>query len=195
VIASRDQLLQMHPILAPRYQDWDFRMVKAGIGYRITSIARFYKEQIALYAQGRELSKTLNLYRTAAKLQPLTKVYANNSFYSLSEYDRYVHVCPGKNIFVVTWTLDSPHVVNLDDNIVDNNWSRAFDIIILDSKGKGVWDLKTNANANQIPDYREAADLGVQSGLVVGANFKKKDGTPNPDYPHYEVKVANVLRI
>jgi hypothetical protein len=35
--------------------------------------------------------------------------------------------------------------------------------------------------------YIQAANIGKMVGLKPGAFFKKKDGTPNPDYPHYEI--------
>jgi peptidoglycan L-alanyl-D-glutamate endopeptidase CwlK len=136
-----------------------------GLKFIITCTARSYKEQIALYAQGRQPIEEVNHLRQEAGMNPISKV---------------------ENNYKVTWTLSSRHIVNPDDKDSTNDKSRAFDIAVLNEKGKPTWEIKTNVNKNDIPDYEEIGRLGESIGLRWGGRFKDKNGKPSPDYPHFE---------
>ena len=70
---------------------------------------------------------------------------------------------------IVTWTLNSYHVKR-------EAWDIAFR-----KNGTILWDVaKTDVNNDQIPDYKELAQVGRELGLIVGADF------PKPDWPHYQ---------
>lgn len=130
-----------------------------GIHWIITCTARLAKEQIALYAQGREPLNLVNRYRKLAGLWPI----------SAEENKR-----------KVTWTLQSKHLIDLDDDVKENNLSRAFDIAVVKDK-KAIWDLKVSVDDDAIPDYEELASYGKKAGLNCGFYWKKQDP------PHYEV--------
>jgi peptidoglycan L-alanyl-D-glutamate endopeptidase CwlK len=70
----------------------------------------------------------------------------------------------------VTWTKKSMHTKRT-----------AFDIAIL-SDGSPTWDLKANVNANDVPDYTEAGQIGESLGLTWGGRWR------SPDFAHFELK-------
>jgi peptidoglycan L-alanyl-D-glutamate endopeptidase CwlK len=76
----------------------------------------------------------------------------------------------------VTWTKISRHTGRT-----------AFDIAIL-KDGKPCWDVKASVNEDDTPDYLEAGQIGESIGLIWGGRFKRQDGAPIPDYPHFELK-------
>jgi peptidoglycan L-alanyl-D-glutamate endopeptidase CwlK len=67
---------------------------------------------------------------------------------------------PGK---VVTWTKHSEHTKRT-----------AFDIAILKS-GQPVWDIKVDVNEDDIPDYKQAGEIGEACGLIWGGRWKPSD--------------------
>jgi hypothetical protein len=180
MVATRDQLIQMHPKLRMIYPDFDNEMEKKGLNYGITCVARLRKEQIALYSQGRDLWSTVYVYRSMADMYVLDPKY-------YPDYDKIVKAMPGKNKYVVTWTLNSLHVIDLDDELEFNNFSRAFDIVMKDKYKKPTYDLKCDSDQDGIGDYLEAANISKSVGLTPGAFFKDRKGNPNPDYPHHQV--------
>ena len=129
-------------------------MDRACLRFRITSVARDYKTQMALYVQGREDLHIVNSYRMAAGLSPLIKISEN---------------------VVVTWTLNSKHVIRLDDQNPMNDYSSAFDIVLYNSKGRAHYDVKVNANNTGGADYDEAGHIGGSVGLCWGGRFRKPD--------------------
>lgn len=147
------------PALQAKYRLFDERMKAAGIPYRLTCTARTVKEQIALYAQGREALSKTNWLRKLAGLLPI-KLFENRK--------------------KVTWTLASKHIVDLDDGNPNNDKARAFDIAI-EKDRRPSWDLKADVNTNDIPDYEEAGRIGESVGLRWGGRFRK------PDYVHFEL--------
>lgn len=159
--ATKKQFEEMHTQMKKPYLDYDKKMAKAGLNYRLTSVARLTKEQFALYAQGREELVLVNMYRKIAGLPPITKV---------------------ENSRKITWTLKSDHLIDLDDHLEWNDKSRAFDIVILDGK-RAVWDLKVSVNKNEIPDYKEAALIGKECGFDPGYFWKSVDA------PHYSWRI------
>lgn len=141
------------------YYRFDYEMKKAGLFYIITCTARTTKEQVALYAQGRQELEEVNELRNSAGMPPITNA---------------------ENQRRVTWTLKSEHLIDLDDTDISNNLSRAFDIAMVGKGGKAHWDIKVSVNENDIPDYIEAGQIGEKVGLVWGGRWK------SPDYPHFQ---------
>lgn len=154
---SRDPNKFEKPELIPLFIS---KCEEAGIKVIITNVDRDYKEQYALYCQGREPLEIVNRFRKIAGLPPILQ---------------------RENAYKVTWTLRSEHVVNLEDNQQDNDKSGAFDFCIV-KDGKAVWDLKVNVNENDIPDYKECALIGESLGLYSGMRFR------NQDFPHLQIK-------
>ena len=157
-------IAMMSPDLLAKYTLFKEKMDAASIPFILTSVARTVKEQAALYSQGRDPISTVNKMRKAAGL-PSIKDSENNK---------------------VTWTLMSKHIIDLDDGIETNNWSRAFDIAIVDNKVP-VWNLKVDINRDNMPDYIQAGPIGESVGLIWGGRFKNAKGVSNPDFPHYEI--------
>lgn len=90
---------------------------------------------------------------------------------------------PGK---VVTWTLFSRHIPREEDRgTPDFGKSHAFDIV-LTHDSRPVWDVKCDVNADDIPDYKQAGQIGESVGLRWGGRFKDSHGRPLPDYCHFE---------
>jgi len=147
------------PELQSKINAFEVAMNAAGIPFMITCTARFVREQVALYAQGRETVEHTNYLRKLAGLSPITFQ---------------------ENQHKVTWTLASKHIIDLDDNKPENDKARAFDIAIVKDK-RPVWSLKVDVNDNDIPDYDEAGAIGEAVGLRWGGRF------PSPDRPHFEV--------
>lgn len=133
---------------------------KAGHIVVVTSVDRNYLEQNALFAQGRELLVVVNNLRKVAGLAPITE-----------EENK-----------IVTWTINSEHVINLEDARKDNDKSRAIDFAIKDKNGQVTWNLKADVNEDGISDYRECALIGENIGFYSGMRFKK------PDWPHLQLK-------
>jgi hypothetical protein len=145
------------PSLQFKIKAFAIAMNRAGIPFIITCTARNVKEQRALYAQGRESIDDVNALRFMAGL-PKIKGSQNN---------------------IVTWTMASNHIVDLDDGNPDNDKSRAFDIAISPG-GKPVWDIKVDVNGDHKSDYEQAGIIGESVGLRWGGRFRK------PDMPHFE---------
>ena len=157
-MASRN-LDDLIPELKEKAVQHQQRCKEAGIDIIFTCTARTTKEQIALYAQGRQGLDEVNELRRIAKMPPITE---------------------DANKRAVTWTLNSKHLIDLDDANPDNDKARAYDIAVV-KDGKAVWDVKISLNENDIPDYEEAARIGEGLGIKAGARFK------NPDFPHFEM--------
>jgi hypothetical protein len=132
------------------------------IGHKviITSVDRDYKEQYALFCQGREPLETVNRFRKIAGLPPIKQA---------------------ENQRKVTWTLNSKHIINLEDEKLDNDKSLAFDFALLYNDKSVNWNVKADVDNDQIPDYLECALVGESLGLYSGRHFK------NPDYPHLQI--------
>lgn len=156
-MASR-KISDLTPSMQAKFKKFAAAMLAKGIPFAVTCTARTVDEQVALYAQGRKGMYDVNKLRIVAGLPLLTSENQNK---------------------VVTWTLKSLHLVDLDDGNPDNDKSRAFDIAIT-SGGKPVWDVKVDVNQDHLPDYIQAGEIGESCGLRWGGRFKK------PDYPHFE---------
>lgn len=131
----------------------------------VVSVMRTYLEQVALHAQGRLPLYEVNLARKKAGMLPI-EARLNN---------------------IVTWTLNSKHIINLDDNFPENDKSKAVDFGILDKFGKYQGSDKADVNQDNEPDYIQLGELGVKLAgefdypIRWGGHFKK-----NKDYPHFE---------
>jgi hypothetical protein len=136
----------------------------ANIGHKviITSVDRDYKEQYALFCQGREPLDIVNKFRKIAGMSPINQK---------------------ENGRKVTWTLNSKHVVNLDDENLDNDRSRAFDFAIMYNDKTINWNIKADIDHDNVSDYLECANVGESLGLYSGRHFK------NQDYPHLQIGV------
>lgn len=148
--------------LTPRmqnfYRSFLREMDAAKLRFRLTSVARDYKTQVALYAQGRQRLEETNLYRHLAGLPPIGEK---------------------ENSRKITWTLNSKHVIRTDDSDLSNDFSRAFDIVLY--HGPEIhYDIKVDTNGSAGPDYDEAGRIGESVGLRWGGRFR------NPDRPHFE---------
>ncbi len=136
------------------------KCAEAGFNVIITCVDRDYKDQIALYQQGREPLYIVNASRKLAGLPPISQA---------------------DNQRKVTWTLNSKHIVNLDDERLNNDKSYAFDFAILKDKVV-IWDVKADIQGDSIPDYHECGYIAESLGLIWGGRFK------NPDCVHVEFR-------
>ena len=134
--------------------------LKKNINILLTCTSRDIKEQVALYAQGRQSLTEVNALRKVVKLAPITAK---------------------ENKYCVTWTLKSKHLVNFDNSDPTDDKSKAFDIVVLDAKKKITWNIKADVNKNNISDYVEVGKIGISLGLVWGGSWKN-----TPDYYHFE---------
>ncbi len=150
-------------LLHPTLQDLVPLFIKGckdkGIDVIITCTARDFKEQVALYAQGR---------------QPLAEVNR------LRKIVGWVGLTEQQNSKRVTWTLASRHIINLDDTDKTNDKATAFDFAVV-KNGKAIWDVKASLDGDDIPDYLECANVAKELGLEAGAFWKKAD------YPHVQM--------
>jgi peptidoglycan L-alanyl-D-glutamate endopeptidase CwlK len=158
-------IAMMAPDLLEKYKLFEAKMLEAKIPFVLTSVARTVKEQVALYSQGRDPISTVNKLRKIAGM-PSIKPIENHK---------------------VTWTLQSKHLIDLDDGIEDNNWSRAFDIAIVGPNQQPTWNLKVDVNRDNMADYIQAGPIGESVGLRWGGRFKNSRGESVPDFPHYEI--------
>ena len=129
-----------------------------GITAKLGDVARDYKDQDALYAQGREPLAVVNALRLRAGVPTLIGT---------------------ENEKRVTWTRRSEHIVDLDDNLTDNDKSGAFDFQLF--KDGRYLKGETSVEANW---YRTAARVVETSvpGLYSGIHFK------NPDLDHLQLR-------
>lgn len=132
----------------------------AGLPFIVTRTSCTQTDQNLLFMQGRFPLAVVNAERAKYHYFPIVEV--DNK--------------------IVTWTLDSKHVIN-----EQHPYSDAFDIALI-SHNKPHWNTKISINDNEIPDYIEVANIGLTCGLIAGAFFKSKTtGKPTPDYCHFEI--------
>ena len=142
------------------------RRAKANLDLRVivTSVMRTYLEQVALYAQGRMPLSEVNIARKKAGMLPLEEKYNK----------------------VVTWTLNSKHIINLLDDCPDNDKSKAVDFGIIDKDGKYRGDEKADTNLDNEKDYDQLGKMGeviaveFEYPIIWGGTFR------SPDKPHFQ---------
>jgi hypothetical protein len=154
---GRDPKMFVRPELIDQFKE---KCAAVGLKVVLTSVDRSYKEQTAYFAQGRETLEITNSLRKAAGLPPIGEE---------------------ENKKKITWTMNSKHIINLDDERTDNDRSNAFDFAIVGVDGKINWDVKADINKDNVWDYLQCAMIGESLGLTSGRVFK------SPDYPHLEI--------
>lgn len=157
-MASRD-INKLVPELKEKFWKFKEKAEAKGILFIVTCISRSILEQMALYVQGRLPVKDVNRFREVAGLPAITT----------------------KQNKKVTWTLSSKHVTNMFDKDLNNDLSRAFDIVLIKDK-KAVWNIKADINKNNIPDYEELGRIGEKLGLTWGGRWNP------PDFAHFQIK-------
>lgn len=145
---------EMNSELQGKYELFYRKMYDANLPFELNEVLRTLAVQTAYYAQSRKPIDEVNRLRKLAGLSMLP---------------------PSENLKPVTWTMKSRHFAGPD------GLSRAFDIRLL-KYGKPTWDTKWDGNSNSVPDYLEAARIGVECGLDAGGMWSK------PDYPHFQLK-------
>jgi hypothetical protein len=146
---------EMSPNLLRKALIWEGKMKMAKLPFAYTNVARVWQVHFALFAQGRDTTENVNMYRAIAGMMSI----------------------PTSQNKQVTWTLESRHLVRLDDGRKANDKSSAFDFAIV--KGRSTtWDVKADVNSNNIEDYLEAGTLIKEAGLEWGGFW------PKPDYCH-----------
>lgn len=136
------------------------RCAEIGINIFPTCVDRTYIEQTAYYAQGREPLDYVNKLRKLAGLGAITRP---------------------ENKRKITWTMNSRHVVNLDDMNLDNDKSEAIDFAIKDKTGKVSWNVKVDVNEDNKADFMQVVEIAEAIGFEAGARWK------TPDYPHLQL--------
>lgn len=126
----------------------------------ITCTLRDPKEQEALYAQGRQSLTYVNKLRKEVNLPPITEQYNKRK---------------------VTWTRNSYH------NTLPK--SMAVDFAIGNRK-KVYWNIKTDVNTNEVPDYREFASICKN---INPENIQWGGDWDNPDYCHLQWKNGIII--
>lgn len=128
----------------------------------LVDVDRDWKVQRAYYAQGRDSLLIVNRLRKEVNLPSLTIE---------------------QNKRKVTWTMNSKHITNLDDNDENNNLSRAIDIGLKNYDGKYIGDAGADINKDSKKDYEQIGLIGERIGngkIKWGGRFK------SPDMPHFE---------
>lgn len=156
----------------PRLKDFAEKLIlkakaKLDLDVFVVEVDRPFLTQVAYYAQGRDPLTEVNALRKRAGLGPITA---------------------SENRYKITWTLASQHIVNLANDDITDNLSRAVDFGIKDKMGKYCGDSKTDVNKDNIPDYIQLGALAkkIDPGIEWGGEWKKKD------LPHYQIRKQNI---
>lgn len=134
---------------------------RLGVDVFVVDVDRDYKVQAAYYAQGRETIHVVNNLRLVAGLPLIT-------------------VAENKN--KITWTLNSKHITNMDDDTDLNDLSRAIDIGLKDSDGKYRGTGNEDLNGDGKHDYEQIGAIIEELG-----KGKVKWGGRFGDEPHLEI--------
>lgn len=136
---------------------------KARLGINIIPIQvdRTAQYQLALYAQGREPLDKVNRLRKIVGQAPISEK---------------------ENSRKVTWTLCSDHIIDLTDNDLNNNLSKAIDIGIIGADGKYYGSDKADVNEDNEKDYLQIGEIAklIAPNVDWGGDWIKKK-----DFPHY----------
>ena len=143
----------LDPRMRKDFETFMERVREKKIKIKITCTARLYQCQVALYAQGRQPLDEINKLRSLIGMRKIGDEEAKNK---------------------VTWTLVSKHLVNFDDSNPDNDYSQAFDFVIM-NRAKAIWSPKVDTNRDKIPDYEQVGKIAESLGWVWGGRWKKKD--------------------
>jgi len=120
---------------------------KRGLGVIVTSTWRSPSRQYALWLQGRKTLREVNKARASCGLPSIDKE---------------------QNKKKITWVKKSYH------NCMPK--SMAIDFCFIQNK-KAIWNVKADINKNEIPDYKEFANIckSLNSNIEWGGDWKKKD--------------------
>lgn len=127
----------------------------------VIEVDRFYNVQVAYFAQGRDTLEAVNKLRKRAGLSPINAA---------------------TNKKKITWTMNSKHIINLENNIDSDDLSKAVDFGIKDKMGKYDGSSKADTNKDNKPDYKQLGIIGkmIDPGMIWGGDWK------TPDMPHWE---------
>jgi len=146
-------ILDCVPELQEKYYAWAELMSRAGLKHKLTCTLRTQAEQSVLFMQGRGPIERVNGERIKIGLIPIRAE---------------------DNIIVTKLKTIGKH-----------GEGKAFDIALMKHIGGDketvYYNLKISVNDNDIPDYKEAADLGVKAGLQNGGLLW------GWDFCHYEI--------
>lgn len=131
-----------------------------GLTIFLIDVDRDWKVQRAYYAQGRDSLLTVNQLRKVVNLPAIS---------------------PVQNRKKITWTMNSKHIVNLDDDINTNNLSRAIDIGLKAEDGRYVGEPLADINKDGLADYKQIGAIGEKIG-----KGKIRWGGTFGDMPHFE---------
>ena len=120
---------------------------KRGLNVIITSVWRSAAEQYVLWVQGRKNLAEVNRVRAKVGLSKITKEQNKK----------------------ITWTTKKSYHTCVPK-------SMAVDFCIVENK-KAIWDVKADVNDNEIPDYKEFANIckSLDSNIEWGGDWKRKD--------------------
>lgn len=140
-----------------------YNAVKAELGLIIflVDVDRDWKVQRAYYAQGRDTLATVNHLRAVAGLPKITAKQNENK---------------------ITWTYKSKHITNLDNEALNDNFSRAIDIGLTDKDGKYTGDGNADLNEDGKRDYYQIGAIGER----IGGMRIKWLGKTHGDLAHFE---------
>lgn len=144
---SRD-IAKLKPELQTIFLKHQKMCLDIGVYIFLVYTLRTKSEQIALYAQGREILAKVNQLRAIAGMDPITAE---------------------QNKGIVTKVLTSRHFGTPPDGLAE-----AYDVAIKNPDGS-VFDPKLDSNHNNLNDWDEVARIGKELGLECGRFWKWKD--------------------
>lgn len=149
----------------PRVRDFANKLILEAkrvlnIDVFVVEVDRPYEVQVAYYAQGRDSLTAVNKLRKRAGLPP-------------------INASRNKKI---TWTMNSKHITNLENDTASDNLSRAIDFGIKDKMGRYDGSSKADTNKDNKADYKQLGIIGkmIDPGMIWGGDWK------TPDMPHWE---------
>ena len=114
-----------------------------GLDIFLVDVDRDWKVQRAYFAQGRDDLRTVNYLRGIANLPAINAL---------------------QNKHRITWTMNSKHITNLEDDTAYNDYSRAIDIGLKAEDGRYVGEAAADLNKDGLRDYQQIGDIGERIG-------------------------------
>ena len=153
-MASR-ALEDLKPMMQLRVKLFEAQLKEHGLLFKRSCVLRTQEEHDALWMRGRYPLEIVNAAYKLVGMAPITEE---------------------ENKRPVTWVKTSRHTPKEGETQVD-----AVDYY-QEVKGKASYDLKVDADFNNIPDWETFVRLAGMCGLEAGGSWKKKD------YPHVQWK-------
>lgn len=135
---------------------------RLGLDIFLVDVDRDWRIQRAYFAQGRDDLRTVNYLRSVANLPAINAL---------------------QNKHKITWTMNSKHITNLEDDIAYNDYSRAIDIGLKAEDGRYVGEAQADLNKDGEKDYCQIGAIGERIG---GKRIRWGGRFGSPDLPHYE---------